>query len=96
LARRTSPAFIVRDAAILFSSRRSCGANFNLIIDTHLTHQQTLWKSMKRCTRMLFWLKLFIERVPVKITLVGLCSLRNPELNDRLGQVFVELAKDWN
>jgi hypothetical protein len=39
LARRTSPAFIVCEAAIFLSSRRSCGANFNLVVDTHLTYQ---------------------------------------------------------
>jgi hypothetical protein len=33
-ARRTSPAFIVREPAIFFSSRRSCGANLNRLADT--------------------------------------------------------------
>jgi hypothetical protein len=33
-ARRTTPAFIVREAAIFSSSRRSCGANLNLLADT--------------------------------------------------------------
>jgi hypothetical protein len=30
-----APAFTVREAAIFFSSRRSCGANFRLVADTH-------------------------------------------------------------
>ena len=36
-ARRTIPAFIVREAAIFSSSRRSCGANLNLLADTQQT-----------------------------------------------------------
>jgi hypothetical protein len=34
-ARRTSPAFIVREAAIFLSSRRSCDASLNFVADTH-------------------------------------------------------------